>query len=80
MNRKKVDSWNRTVLAPAMMSVGLCDETAESIGISMHAVNGDMFAHGHYDLEAAKQFYRDMGDAIAKAELMKMEPINEQRH
>lgn len=70
MARCNVKTWNKHYLLAAGMSVGKCesDEPSTLIGIDMVAQDGNTFAHGHFPIETAIQFYENLGQAIADAQ------------
>ena len=66
--RYSVPYWNKTALQVASMSCGQCRDVVGLVGIDMHAQDGDVFAHGHFELEQAKAFYKSLGEVIAEVE------------
>lgn len=66
--RYSVERWRGDALQAAAMHVGACNHPGiRMIGIDMVAQNGDVFAHGHFDLETAVAFVEQMQAAISEA-------------
>jgi hypothetical protein len=54
---------------PASASAAQCQDTGLLlVGISLHAQDDAVFAHGHFDLKAAKSFHAHLGAVIAAAD------------
>jgi hypothetical protein len=72
-----VDKWRRDVLLASSIAVGLCDSGDEEamVGFTLYAQNNDEFAHAHMSLDAARELYRDLGEAIMLAD-----PDTKKRH
>lgn len=68
MKRFSVRQWgDKKALQASSMSCGACTETTGLVGIDMVAQDGRTFAHGHFDVETARLFHRQLGDAIEEA-------------
>lgn len=66
MKRCSVKKWNKNALQAAQMTAGACTHGG-TVGIDMVAQDGNVFAHGHFDIDVAEQFRDMLTDAIAEA-------------
>jgi hypothetical protein len=62
-----VKRWNKPSLQAANMSCGACTEVSGVVGINMIAQDGNVFAHGHFDVRTAIAFQNQIAEAIAEA-------------
>lgn len=65
--RHSVERWKKDAMQAASMRSGVCTEATGLIGIDMLARDGNAFAHGHFDVATAREFHKQLGDAIAEA-------------
>ena len=66
--RYSVNAWCKEALQAASMSVGMCQHGyPPTIGIDLHAQDGTVFAHGHFDVETAINFVEKMSEACEQA-------------
>lgn len=66
-NRKfSVQQWTQPALQASSMRAGACEHPG-MVGIDMIAQDGNVFAHGHFDIETAMEFHRYLGIAIDQA-------------
>lgn len=72
MPRFSVERWKKKPLQAAAMSCGKCQEVSGMVGVDMVAQDGRSFAHGHFDIETAREFHRQFGEAIDEAERASM--------
>ena len=61
-----VKKWEDWALQAERVSVGTC-EHGDTIGIDMHAQDGTVFAHGHFDVETAIRFTKALSAEISEA-------------
>lgn len=65
--RYSVIQWNKRALQAAQMDCGACTEAHGMVGIDMVAQDGHTFAHGHFDVQTAREFHKRLGEAIEDA-------------
>jgi predicted helicase len=63
-----VKTWTEEPLKAASIDIVCCDPANKTIGFDFCADDDSVFAHGHYDLEGAKHFYRALGQMIDELE------------
>lgn len=66
VKRYSVPRWTKPALQAAQMSCGPCC-CCDTVGIDMVARDGNTFAHGHFDIDVAEKFWRNLGEAIVEA-------------
>jgi len=68
MNKKvSVETWRKLALQASAMRCGACTEAKGLVGVDMIAQDGNVFAHGHFDIETAIAFQAQLAQAIADA-------------
>lgn len=66
-DKYSVRTWKKDALQAASMRSGVCAHASALVGLDMLAQDGSVFAHGHFDIETAKQFHRNLGISISEA-------------
>jgi hypothetical protein len=68
MSRKvSVERWTKRALQASAMRCGACTEATGLVGVDMVAQDGNVFAHGHFDIQTAIAFQAQLAEAIAAA-------------
>lgn len=69
MTQVQVPHWDEVILLASRVRVGVCeDSNVPSVGIDLHAADGTVFAHAHFDPATARDVISAMWAAVVEAE------------